>query len=140
MLVACLLPRFGQRIGSFFKAGNSVAEESDLWRDTSVIVNEPTRRNIPEDLNGKFLSFHNLFNNTFKAMGYESSNEWAITNAGPNLAVMWPAFLLRTWEVLGSNLGPQSAKKYAKFNMPTLNPATGASSACIPIRRYDIYY
>jgi len=78
----------GQRIGSFVKAGSSVAEESDLWRDTSVTVYEPTRRNIPEDLNRKFLSFHNLFNNTFKAMGYESSNEWTITNAGPNLVGM----------------------------------------------------
>lgn len=59
-------------------------------------------------------------------MVYESSYEWTIMNAGRNLAVMWPAFLLRTWEVLGSNLGPQSAKEDATFNMPTLNSATDA--------------
>jgi len=53
-------------------------------------------------------------------MSYESSNEWTITNAGPNLVVVWPTFLLRTWEVLSSNLGPQSSKENAKFNVPTL--------------------
>jgi hypothetical protein len=77
-------------------------------------------------LNQNFLSFHSLFNNTFYAMGYESSNEWTITNDGPNLAVMWPAVWLRTWEAPVSNLGPQSSKENANFNMPTLNSATDA--------------
>jgi hypothetical protein len=41
-------------------------------------------------------------------MGYESSNDWTIINARPNFALVWLALLLRTREVPGSNLGPET--------------------------------